>query len=106
MDPLGPHRTSKSGRDGKWALGRARRDTIVYRYVLSALIEAARNRPDEQKFELVLSDQAALVSHPGLPNGELRARPRDIEILTKKGLITRFGSGAIQEFRLVQFPRN
>jgi hypothetical protein len=97
--------------------GRARRDNpracdiiggdkIVYRYVLSALIEAARNRPDEQKFELVLGDQAALVSHPGLPNGELRARPRDIEILAKKGLITCFGPGAIQEFWLVEIPGN
>jgi hypothetical protein len=78
----------------------------VYRYVLSTLIEAAQNRPDEQKFELVLSDQGGLVSHPGLPNGELRVRSEDIEILTKKGLITCFGSGPIQEFRLVQFPKN
>jgi hypothetical protein len=78
----------------------------VYRYVLSALIEAAQNRPDEQRFELVVSDQGALVSHPGLPNGELRVSPRDIETLVKKGLIIRFGLGAVQAFRLVQIPRN
>jgi hypothetical protein len=96
----------QAGRNGKWAPGIARRDKIVYRYVLSALIEAVENRPDEQRFELVLSDQAALVSHPGLPNGELRVRSEDIEILAKKGLITCFGLGAIQEFRLVGIPGN
>jgi hypothetical protein len=94
----------QTGRNDKWTPGIARRDKIVYRYVLSVLIEAARNRPDAQRFELMLSDQAALVSHPGLPNGELRVRSEDIEILAKKGLITCFGSGALQEFRLVHFP--
>ena len=70
------------------------------------LVEAAQNRPDEQRFELVVSDQGALVSHPGLPNGELRVNPSDIETLVKKGLVIRFGLGAIEAFRLVQIPRN
>jgi hypothetical protein len=70
--------------------------------ILFALVQALQREPSKESFELVQTDQGGIISHPGLPNGELRIHVDDIEILSRKGFITPITTQTIQEFKLLR----
>lgn len=75
---------------------------MTYHDVLSALVQASQREPSEESFEFLRTDQGGIVSHPGLPNGGLRVRVHDIEILARRSFITPITTQTTQEFKLLR----